>query len=77
LDIPNASEADWEADNESDMELDNGSEDSDTLEWRNVSTQLNLPGLIRPIQWSKCIAEKTSMTVNIMETRRNNGIKKK
>jgi len=32
LDNPNDSEDDWEADDESDMELDNGSEDSETLE---------------------------------------------
>jgi hypothetical protein len=50
LDNPNDSDDDWEADNESDKELDNGSEDSETLEVRNVSAAPNVPGLIRPIQ---------------------------
>jgi len=77
LDNPNDSEDDWEADNESDMELHNGIEDSETLEQRNVSAALNVPGLIRPIQRSKKKVEKMLMTVNIMETRRNKGIKKK
>jgi hypothetical protein len=43
LDIPNESEDDWEPDNESDMELDNGSEASETLEQRNVSATPNVP----------------------------------
>jgi hypothetical protein len=45
----NDSEDDWEADNESDMELDNCSEVSETFEVRNVSAAPNVPGLIRPI----------------------------
>jgi len=49
LENPNDSEDDWEADNELDMELDNGSEDSETPEWRNVSAAPNVPGLIQPI----------------------------
>jgi len=77
LDNPNDSEDDWEADNESDMELDNGSEDSETPEVRNVSMAPNVPGLIRPIRRSKKKVEKMLLTVNIMETRRNKGIKKK
>jgi hypothetical protein len=77
LDNPNDSEDDWEADNESDMELDNCSEVSETLEVRNVSAAPNVPGLIRPIRQSKKKIEKALLTVNIMETRRNKGIKKK
>jgi hypothetical protein len=77
LDNPNDIEHDWEADNESDMELDNGSEVSETLEVRNVSTALNAPGLIRPIRQSNKKVEKALVTVNIMETRRNKGLKKK
>jgi hypothetical protein len=77
LDNPNDSEDDWEADNESDMELDNCSEVSETLEVRNVSAAPNVPGLIRPIRQSKKKVEKALLTVNIMETRRNKGIKKK
>ena len=59
------------------MELDNGSEDSETPEQRNVSAALNVPGLIWPIHRTRKKVEKPLMTVNMMETRRNKGIKKK
>jgi len=49
LDNPNDSEDDWEPDDESDMELHNDIEDSETTEQRNVSAAPNVPGLIRPI----------------------------
>jgi hypothetical protein len=37
---------------------------------------LNVPRLIRPIQQSKKMVEQAVHTVNIMETRRDKGIKK-
>jgi len=77
LDDPNESEDNWEADNESDMDLDNGSEDSETPEQRNVSAAPNVPGLVQPIRRTRKKVEKPLMTVNIMETSRNKGIKKK
>ena len=77
LDNPNDSEDNWEADDESDMELDNNSEYSETPEQRNVSAASNVSGLNRPIRRSKKKVEKALMKVNIMETRRNMGIKKK
>jgi hypothetical protein len=77
LDNPNNSENDWEADNESDIELNNSSEVSETLEVRSVSEATNVPGLIWPIQESKKKVEKVLVTVNILETSRNKGIKKK
>jgi hypothetical protein len=77
LDNLNDSEDDWQADNESDLELDNCREDSDTLKVRNVSEAPNVPGLIWPIRQSKNMVEKVLLTVNIMETRWNQGIKKK
>jgi len=40
-----------------------------------VSAALNVPGLIGPTRQSKKKVEKVLMTVNIMETRRNKGIK--
>jgi hypothetical protein len=43
LDDPNDSDDDWEEDNESDMELHNGSEVSETLLVRNVSAAPNVP----------------------------------
>ena len=77
LDKPNNSDDKWQADNESDMALDNGSEDSETLEQRNVSAAPNVPGLIRPIRRSKIEVETALMMFSIMDTRRNSGIKKK
>jgi hypothetical protein len=77
LDNWNDSEDDWKANNESDTELDNGSEDSETQDVRNVSAPLNVPGLIRPIRQLKKTVEKGLLMVNIMETRRNKGIKNK
>jgi len=77
LDNPNDSEDDWEAQNESDMELDNSSEESETMELPNVSAAPNVPGLIQPIVPSMKKVEKALLTVNIMEMRRDKGIKKK
>jgi len=59
------------------MELDNSSEVTETLEVRNVRVAPNVPGLIRPIRQSKKKVDQVLMTVNIIETRRNKGIKKK
>jgi len=56
LDNPNGSEYQWEADNESDMKLDNGSGESETPKLRIVSTASNVSGLIRPMrQWKNKI----------------------
>jgi hypothetical protein len=49
LDNRNYIKDDWEVDHESDMELDNGSDDSETPEVRNVRAAANVSGLIRPI----------------------------
>jgi hypothetical protein len=49
LDDPNEGEDDWEADNLSDMELVNCSEDSETPEQRNVSAAPDFPRFVRPI----------------------------
>jgi len=76
LDTPNDSEDDWQAENESYKELDNCSDVSETLEVRNVSAAPNVPGLIRPKRQSKKKVEKALLAVNIMETRRNKGVKK-
>ena len=59
------------------MELNKGSKDSETPEVRNVSAAPNVPGLIRPIRQSWKKVEEVLLTVNIMETRWNKGIKKK
>jgi hypothetical protein len=77
LDNPNDNEDDWKADNESDIEMDNGSEGLKPPEQWNVSATQNVPGLIRPIQCSQKKVEKPLMVVNIIGTSRNKGIKKK
>jgi len=76
LDITNDSEDDCGADVESDREQDNSMEDPDCPEQRDVSAAPNLPGLILPTWKSKRQAEKVSMTVNAIKTRRNKGVKK-
>jgi hypothetical protein len=76
-DNPNECDDDLEATNESEMQLDNASEDSETPEQQNGSAAPNVPGWIRPIHRIKKIVELLLMKVNIMETRRNKGIKNK
>jgi hypothetical protein len=75
LENPQNSEDDWKADNQSDMELDNSNEDSETPEQRNVTDVPNVAGLIWPIQRSKKMVGKVLATVNILEIRRNKGLK--
>jgi hypothetical protein len=77
LDIPNVSEDDCEADDESDLEEDNVFEDSETTAQRDVSAAPNVPGLIQPTRKSKRQAEKVLVTVSAMEMRRKKGTKKK
>jgi len=77
LDNPNDSEEDCAADDESDVEHNNGIEDPECPEQQDVSTAPNVPGLVRPTRKSKRQAEKVLGTVNAVETRRNKGGKKK
>jgi hypothetical protein len=76
LDNSNDSEDGWEAENESDTELHNNSQDSATTEQWNVSAAPNVPRFIWPIRRSKQNGEKALMMINILETRRNKGITK-
>jgi len=75
LDNPNDSKDDCSAAVESDMEQDNGIEDPECTEQRDVNAVPNVPGLIYPTWESKRKAEKVSMTVNAIEMRRNEGTK--
>jgi hypothetical protein len=50
MDNPNARNDDGEAHNESDMNLDNSSEDSETQEQQDVCAAPNVPRVISPIQ---------------------------
>jgi hypothetical protein len=74
---PNNREDETEAANESDMERDNCSEVSEPLEVWTVRATPNVPGLIQPIRQSKEKVTTALLMVNIMDTRRNNGIKTK
>jgi len=76
LDNPNESEDDCDADNESDVELDNCFEDPECPEQRDVCAAPNIPGLIWPIERSKKWTEKSLVTVNATETRRIRGNRK-
>ena len=77
MDNSNDSEDDCAADVESDIEQDNGIEDPEYPVERDVSAAPSVPGLIGPTRMSKSKAEKLLMTVNSIETRRNDGVKKK
>jgi hypothetical protein len=77
LDIPNDSEENCAADDDSDIEHNNCIEDPECLEQQYVSAAPNVPGLVRPTRKSERQAEKVLMTVNAAETRRNKGRKKK
>jgi len=77
LDNPNDSEEDCAADDESDIEHNNGIQDPECSEQQDVSATPNVPGLVRPTRKSKRQAEKVLVTVNAVETRRNKAGKKK
>jgi len=77
LDNPNDSENDCAADVESNMDRDNSIEDAESQEQRDLSAAPNVPRVIRPTRMSKRQAEEVLVTVNAIETRRNNGVKKK
>jgi len=77
LDNPNDSEEDCAAENESDIEHNNGIEDPECPEQQDVSASPNVPGFVRPTRKLKRQAEKVLVTVNAVETRRNKAGKKK
>jgi len=77
FDNRNDSEDNCGADVESDIEQCNSIEVLGCPAQRDVSAAPNDPRLIRPTWESKNQAEKVSMTVNVNETRRNKGVKKK
>jgi len=77
LDNPYDSEEDWAADDESDIQHNNGIEDQECPDQQDVSAARHVPGLGRPTRKSKRHAEKVLVTVTAVETRRNTGGKKK
>jgi len=70
---PNDSEEDCAADDESDIEHNNGIKDPECPEQQDVCAAPNVPGLVRPTRKSKRQAEKVLAMVNAVETRRNKG----
>jgi len=76
LDNPINSDEDYTADDESDIEQNNGIEDPECPEQQDVSAAPNGPGLVWPTCKSKRQAEKLLVIVNAAETRRNKGGKK-
>jgi len=76
LDYRNVGHDDWEAEDESNTELDNGIQAPTSLEHLDVIGAPNVPGLIRPTQRSMKQVQQGLMTVKAMETRRNKGNKK-
>lgn len=73
---PYASEDDWDADSDSNMELDNGCENVETTEHRHTSVAPSVTGLIQPNKLWNEQAVKVLMIVNTMEMRRHKEIKK-
>jgi len=68
LNNPNHSKEDCMADIESDIEHDNGMEDPECPEQRDVSAAPDVPGLIRTTWKLRKQAEKVLVTVNAMGT---------
>ena len=77
MDNPRDSEDDLAANDESEIDQNNGIEDAECPEQQDVSAAPDVPGLVRPTRKSKRPAEKALVTVNAIETRRNKGVKKK
>jgi len=73
LDNPIDSKDDCAADDESDIEQNNGIEHRECPEQHDVSAGPNVPGLVRPTWKSKRQVEKLLVTVNAAETQRNKG----
>jgi len=70
---PNCSDADWEADNDSDKALDNSIKNGATLQLKEVSAALNVPGVIQQMQQSNTVAEQVLIMVNPWKMKRNKG----
>jgi len=77
LENPNNSEDDCTAVNESDIQYNNCIEDPEFQEQQHLSSTPTDPRLVMPTRKSKTQADKVLLTVNTVETRRNNGLNKK
>jgi len=74
---PNDSKDNCAAVDESHIEHNNGIEDLECPVQQDVCAASSVSGLVRPSQRSKKVAEQLLVTVNAIETRRINGVKKK
>jgi hypothetical protein len=74
LHIPNATQGDWVADVESDIEQGNDIHYPDWPLRRDVSAVANVPKLIWPTRNSKRLAEEVFVIANAIETRKNKGV---
>jgi len=77
LDNSNHSEDDCAADDESDIDPNNGIEDRECPEQQDVSAPPNVPGLVWPTRKLMRQAAKVLVTVNAVETQRKKAGKKK
>jgi hypothetical protein len=73
---PNGSEDDDVMESDSVIEQDNGIEDTECPEQQDASVTPNIPVFIRPTRKSKWQADQMLMMVNVIETRRNKGVKR-
>jgi len=62
---------------ESDIERGNGIEDPECSELQDLRAKPNVPGLIRPTQMSKRLAETVLVIVHAITTMRKKGVTKK
>jgi hypothetical protein len=61
------------ADDESDIEPNNGIQDPECPEQQDVTAAPHVPGLVRPTRKSTRQADKVIVIVNAVETQRNKG----
>jgi hypothetical protein len=73
---PNGSKDDYVVESDSVIEQDNGVEDMECPEHQDVSVTPNIPVFIRTTRKSKWQADQMLMMVNVLETRRNEGVKR-
>jgi hypothetical protein len=77
LDNANEREEEWVVDNDSDIEHNNGINDSECPEQKDLRAAPNVPGLVWPTQKSKIQTRMVLLTLNAVETQSNQGGKKK
>jgi len=77
LDDPNDSEDNFAADIQSDIQQDDSIQDRECPERLDVNASPNVHRMIRPTHKSKRQAANVLMTVNAIQTRRNQGVQKK